>query len=93
MERLQASQSPYSRSHNRRLKRKEKGQLVTGMDDLGAALDEIEPSADSAFEDQPGITSARRREDRDTVKQRVKPGQIGEGKGATLSKAQRKRAL
>ena len=90
MERLQASQSPYSRSHNRRLKRKEKQQLGSGMDDLNAVLGAIDDPVEEV--QQPGITTARRR-DTSNEKPRVKPGQIGEGRGAPLTKAQRKKAL
>jgi len=91
LDRLQSSQSPYSKSHNRRLKRKEKEQLVTQMGDLSAVLDEMDPTTAA---DLPGITSARRKDGTATgIVPRMKPGQIGEGKGATLSKAQRKQAL
>jgi len=90
MDRLQASQSPYSRSHNRRLKRKEKQQLGSGMSDLNAALGALDDPAEEVH--RPGITTARRRGTTD-AKPRVKPGQIGEGKGDPLTKAQRKKAL
>lgn len=92
VERLQSAQSPYSRSHNRRVKRKEKEQLVTKLDDLDAALTALGATPDSAPLDIPGVTSARRR-DQPISKPSFQPGQIGEGKGSTLSKAQRKAVL
>lgn len=93
VERLQSAQSPYSRSHNRRLKRKEKQQLVTKMDDLDAVLTALgdHPGSASVL-DIPGVTSARRR-DQTASKPSSQPGLIGEGKGSTLSKTQRKAVL
>ncbi|KAF7320438.1 hypothetical protein MKEN_00828700 [Mycena kentingensis (nom. inval.)] len=70
-QRLETSTSPYSKSHQRRLKRKEREQLAGNtMNDLQDAL-----------ESQP------------KKKVKLKPGQIGEGKNATLSQAQRQKAL
>lgn len=93
VERLQATQSPYSKSHNRRLKRKEKTQLGSGMVDLNAALSALSGASElEGPKDVPGITSARRREANSSGVS-LKPGQIGEGKGHTLSKSQRKAVL
>lgn len=74
------------------MKRKEKHQLVAKMDDLDAALNALGGTITAASVDIPGVTSARRREH---LSSKVGPnlGQIGEGKGSTLSKAQRKAVL
>ncbi|KAJ7361623.1 ribosome biogenesis protein SLX9-domain-containing protein [Mycena albidolilacea] len=94
LERLESSHSPYSKSHSRRLKRKAKEQLAGGdLDAIQMALaavdddaeaPELLPPDDSMTEDAPQPKQK---------KQKPKPGQIGEGKSAPLSKAQRKRAL
>ncbi|KAJ7925895.1 ribosome biogenesis protein SLX9-domain-containing protein [Mycena leptocephala] len=82
LERLESSHSPYSKSHARRMKRKAKEQLGGGLDDIQHAL-AAESLAQTASEEvQPK-----------QKKPKPKPGQIGEGKGAPLSKAQRQRAL
>ncbi|KAH9922990.1 ribosome biogenesis protein SLX9-domain-containing protein [Amylocystis lapponica] len=95
LKRLESSRSPYSKSHERRLKRKAKEQVAGGMGDVKAALSALEddiPQAvlDSTHEDVTGDVVS---EERPKVKPRPKPGKIGEGKGAPLSKAQRKRML
>ncbi|KAF8216109.1 ribosome biogenesis protein SLX9-domain-containing protein [Mycena galopus ATCC 62051] len=95
LQRLESSHSPYSKSHERRLKRKAKEQLAGGdldaiqmaiaaVDDDEADAPELLQPEDSMVEDAAPVKQK---------KQKPKPGQIGEGKGATLSKAQRKRAL
>ena len=88
LERLQSPQSPYSRSHNRRLKRKEKQQLVAKMDDLNAALNALQGETSKAI---PGVTTPRRDDNITGVTSDV--GYIGKGKGATLSANQRKGVL
>ena len=93
LERLQSSQHPYSRSHNRRLKRKEKQQLVAKMDDLNTALDCLESGPLEAPKNIPGVTSARRGNGRISPNAAQGARQIGEGKGATLSATQRKNVL
>jgi hypothetical protein len=93
LERLRSSQYPYSRSHNRRLKRKEKQQLVAKMDDLNTALSGLESGLLEGSNDIPGVTSPRRRENIIGHNATSSSGQIGEGKGATLSATQRKRVL
>lgn len=95
MDRLgSTSQSPYSKSHARRIKRKAKDQLVTSMDDIGAVLDAMGPEEEDETIEQPGITTARRRDPSLQIpKPKLKPGQIGEGKGVTLTKKQRLLAL
>ncbi|KAH9937147.1 ribosome biogenesis protein SLX9-domain-containing protein [Fomitopsis serialis] len=89
--RLEAARSPYSKSHERRLKRKAKEQVAGGLGEMQAAIsaldDELPPAVvQSIMEDGEERTSQ-------TKKPRSTPGLIGEGKGAPLSKAQRKRAL
>jgi hypothetical protein len=91
LERLQSPQSPYSRSHNRRLKRKEKQQLVAKMDDLNAALNALQSGSLETSKAIPGVTTPRRDENITGVTSDV--GYIGKGKGATLSANQRKRVL
>ncbi|KZV94096.1 hypothetical protein EXIGLDRAFT_525598 [Exidia glandulosa HHB12029] len=96
MERLQASQAPYSKSHSRRLKRKAKESLNTDMNDMQAVLSGMEPAqvktiADDDARDDDGAMD-------DGGERKKKPaaqtaGLIGEGKGQPLSKTQRKRAL
>lgn len=82
--------TPYSKSHNRRLKRKARDQLGPKLDDLNAALDAMSADGDEEHKsDIPGITVARSRKP-------IKPskaGMIGEGKGATLTKSERKAVL
>ncbi|GJE85765.1 ribosome biogenesis protein SLX9-domain-containing protein [Phanerochaete sordida] len=83
LQRLEASRSPYSKSHERRLKRKAKEQVASGLDEIKAAI--------SAVEVAEGLAPA---EDGEAPrKPKLAPGQIGEGKHTTLSKAQRKKAL
>ena len=93
LERLQSSQSPYSRSHNRRLKRKGKQQLAAKMDDLNTVLKDLESGAPEESKDIPGVTSSRKREDRAGTDMTSSVRRIGEGKGATLSTTQRKKVL
>lgn len=94
---LEASRSPYSKSHARRLKRKTKEQVGGGLSDIQAAIAAVE-------EDAPQLVQASIREAAEAETQgpkatgnepRVKPnpGLIGEGKGAPLTKSQRKKAL
>ncbi|KDN50507.1 hypothetical protein RSAG8_01005, partial [Rhizoctonia solani AG-8 WAC10335] len=83
LHRLATSTSPYSKSHNRRLKRKQKAALSTDLQSIQNALntiaEDVLPSA-AESNDHEGRT-------------RQAPGIIGEGKGVTLTKQQRKRAL
>ncbi|CAE6410648.1 unnamed protein product [Rhizoctonia solani] len=88
LQRLAAGTSPYSRSHNRRLKRKQKTMLSTDLQSVQKALDTIaEDILPPAAETE---TSAA---DHAPVRSKQTPGMIGEGKGVTLTKQQRKRAL
>jgi len=84
VQRLESSRSPYSKSHERRLKRKAKEQVAGGLDDIQAAISFIAGDPPAGTEGTTGTA---------VVDSRPKPGQIGEGKSAPLSKSQRKRAL
>ncbi|KAI0734572.1 ribosome biogenesis protein SLX9-domain-containing protein [Fomitopsis betulina] len=91
LRRLEASRSPYSKSHGRRLKRKAKEQVAGGLSDMQAAIEELDD------EMPPAVVQSSAKEDEEQTskpsKARATPGVIGEGKGAPLSKNQRKRAL
>lgn len=90
LKRLESSRSPYSKSHERRLKRKAKEQVAGGMSDMQAAISAVDDDAlarDAQSSEDPSHGHETR------PKPKAKPGQIGEGKGAPLSKSQRKRAL
>jgi len=89
LQRLESVHTPYSKSHLRRLKRKEKEEIGTGLGDMAVALalvDNSVPVEELADQEVDDHMSER-------PKGKPKPGQIGEGKGAPLSKNQRKRAL
>ncbi|KAK7064132.1 ribosome biogenesis protein SLX9-domain-containing protein [Favolaschia claudopus] len=93
LQRLETSHSPYSKSHSRRLKRKAKEQLAGGdLDAIQMALAAVDDDQDASESLQPQDSTPVTQEG-SAKKPKAKPGQIGEGKGATLSKAQRKRAL
>jgi hypothetical protein len=115
---LEASRAPYSKSHARRLKRREKEQLTGRLGSLKAALPSIAPTATTS---SAAIVGERSAEEVDaatattsttvtaarsgaTVKptqqptitaipRPTRPGQIGEGNDAPLTKSQRRRAL
>ncbi|CEL55383.1 hypothetical protein RSOLAG1IB_01393 [Rhizoctonia solani AG-1 IB] len=87
IQRLAADTSPYSRSHNRRLKRKQKSMLSTDLQSVQKALDTIAEDLIPAAETRSGIA------DHTPLRSKQTPGMIGEGKGVTLTKRQRKRAL
>lgn len=131
---MEASRAPYSKSHARRLKRKEREQLAGGLGSLKAALPSIivptavsasastraTPAGEAGAPAAParvqgvaittataagGGTSAKlagkSSDDREkthgeeasrTTAVRP-PGQIGKGKGAPLTRSQRRRAL
>ncbi|KAF8898625.1 ribosome biogenesis protein SLX9-domain-containing protein [Infundibulicybe gibba] len=94
LQRLEQTHSPYSKSHNRRLKRKAKEQLAGGVDDMQAAIialdGEISPEIRNLGAQPEPVDSGT---GVPRPKSQPKPGTIGEGKSATLSKSQRKRAL
>ncbi|EIM83429.1 uncharacterized protein STEHIDRAFT_63376, partial [Stereum hirsutum FP-91666 SS1] len=92
LQRLDASRAPYSKSHARRIKRKEKEEIAGGLGAIKAALSSMEgvdvPLHSAAAPSGNQGSSAKA----SAIAQR-RPGQIGEGKGAPLTKAQRKQAL
>ncbi|KAI0080252.1 hypothetical protein K474DRAFT_293568 [Panus rudis PR-1116 ss-1] len=91
LQRLESSRSPYSKSHERRLKRKAKEQVAGGLSDIQAAL----PTLDDQIPDSVKDAAAQGNDDiaGNTSRPEPKVGQIGEGKKEPLSKSQRKRAL
>ncbi|KAI1793882.1 ribosome biogenesis protein SLX9-domain-containing protein [Ganoderma leucocontextum] len=94
IERLEQTRFPYSKSHERRLKRKAREQVAGGMSEIKAAISALEDDMPEAIQnavaadEAAGADAASRPQ-----KARPKPGQIGEGKGVPLSKNQRKRTL
>ncbi|KAJ8084132.1 hypothetical protein PM082_002899 [Marasmius tenuissimus] len=95
LQRLELSQSPYSKSHMRRMKRKAREQLASGLDDIQSALNSLDDNATNPSNTTESSTETGYDEAAQTGQPppKTKPGQIGEGKGATLSKQQRKRVL
>ncbi|KAI0375332.1 hypothetical protein BV20DRAFT_1032580 [Pilatotrama ljubarskyi] len=96
LKRLEQSRSPYSKSHERRLKRKAKEEVAGGMSEIKAAISAVEDDIPVAVQnsiaaDTDGASGTDTPKEK--AKAKPKPGQIGEGKGAPLSKNQRKRAL
>jgi len=94
---LESRFSPYSKSHNRRLKRKAKEQLSGGLDEMRVALENLDSESHHV---QPTEVSSEQAIERprnslaNATQSNPKPSlMIGEGKSATLTKAQRKRAL
>ncbi|QRV75018.1 ribosome biogenesis protein SLX9 [Ceratobasidium sp. AG-Ba] len=84
LQRLTAGTSPYSKSHNRRLKRKAKSNLSTDLASVEKALQTVVPKV---------CVSEPKLDDQASAKPAKAVGLIGEGKGATLSKKQRQKAL
>ncbi|KAI0271336.1 ribosome biogenesis protein SLX9-domain-containing protein [Gloeopeniophorella convolvens] len=95
VERLEASRAPYSKSHARRLKRKEKEQLTGDLSVLRSVLSSVESGARPAGEEADDGAPAQDGAGPSTAPAQPppRPGQIGEGKGAPLKRSQRKRAL
>lgn len=87
---LEQSRSPYSKSHERRLKRKAREQVAGGLKDITAALAELETDIPVAI--QQTISADDATEDT-SRKSTAASSLIGEGKRTPLSKAQRKKAL
>ncbi|KAG8719658.1 hypothetical protein FRC08_002318 [Ceratobasidium sp. 394] len=82
LQRLTAGTSPYSKSHNRRLKRKAKTELSTDLASVEKALRALAPDVSVVAPNH------------ESTSQPAKPvGLMGEGKGTTLSKKQRRKAL
>ncbi|TBU46108.1 ribosome biogenesis protein SLX9-domain-containing protein [Dichomitus squalens] len=95
IERLEQSRSPYSKSHERRLKRKAREQVAGGMSEIKAAISAVEDDIPEAVQNASTIGDATEASEGQSKPRKVrpKPGQIGEGKGTPLTKSQRKRAL
>ncbi|KAL1665520.1 ribosome biogenesis protein SLX9-domain-containing protein [Schizophyllum commune] len=107
LQRLSSSHSPYSKSHERRLKRKAREQLASGMGEIQAVVDALEGehvdpetigdsernarTADTGANDPTAMVTTT--SDESKSKRKAKAGIIGEGRKEPLSKAQRKRAL
>ena len=95
---LDISKSAFSKSHQRRLKRKAKEQLANGMSDMQQVLAALEDPLDASEL----VESTKKGKKAMVVDSGVaisrptatsKSLRIGEGKGVTLTKAQRKKAL
>ncbi|EMD42193.1 hypothetical protein CERSUDRAFT_147823 [Gelatoporia subvermispora B] len=93
VQRLEQSRSPYSKSHERRLKRKAREQVAGGMNEMKAALSAVEDALPVAVVESTKADVEESEATQERCKNKPKPGQIGEGKGAPLTKNQRKRAL
>ncbi|RDX50392.1 hypothetical protein OH76DRAFT_1402422 [Lentinus brumalis] len=96
MQRLEASRSPYSKSHERRLKRRAREQVAGGMSDIQAAISAVEDAIPVAVQNSVAAdpdAGAGGPDAPQPRKVKPKPGQIGEGKGVPLTKNQRKRVL
>ncbi|KAM5533084.1 hypothetical protein V8D89_013227 [Ganoderma adspersum] len=94
VERLEQTRSPYSKSHERRLKRRAREQVAGGMSEIKAAISALEDDIPEAIQNSVAANDDANAGDASRPQQaRPKPGQIGEGKGVPLSKNQRKRAL
>ncbi|KAI0715268.1 ribosome biogenesis protein SLX9-domain-containing protein [Earliella scabrosa] len=95
VQRLEQSRSPYSKSHERRLKRKAREQVAGGMGEIKAAISAVEDDIPTAVQNSVAADTddASGPDPSHPKKVKPKPGQIGEGKGAPLTKNQRKRAL
>ena len=94
---LEQSRSPYSKSHERRLKRKVREQIAGGMNEIKAAISAVENDIPVVVQNT--VTAEFNSDvagEADAPKPRAvkpRPGQIGEGKSVPLTKNQRKRAL
>ncbi|KAI0094985.1 ribosome biogenesis protein SLX9-domain-containing protein [Irpex rosettiformis] len=93
LHRLEKSCSPYSKSHERRLKRKVREQVAGGLQDITAALAEVETDIPPAIQQTISANGDDTILDNVGRKSKATPGFIGEGKHAPLSKSQRKKAL
>ena len=88
---LASTATPYSKSHNRRLKKKARDQLSTNLQEVRVAIDDIEDD-DEGIQGEPSLQDDAKVVDI-PMKPKPKPGQIGPSKGSTLTVAQRKRVL
>ncbi|KAF9056293.1 ribosome biogenesis protein SLX9-domain-containing protein [Panaeolus papilionaceus] len=92
LQKLEIGQRLFSKSHERRLKRKEREQLAGGMNQLQVALDQA-VNADQETAAQTTIAEAEQSQSTAKDKAASKAGLIGKNGSSTLSKAQRKKAL
>ncbi|KAH9486814.1 hypothetical protein JR316_0000879 [Psilocybe cubensis] len=90
LQKLEPSTKQASKSHERRLKRKAKEQLVAGLNELQSALASLE---EESGREEVQSTNADTLHAEKTSKPAVKPGIIGKSGSSTLSRAQRKRVL
>ncbi|TFK97042.1 ribosome biogenesis protein SLX9-domain-containing protein [Pterulicium gracile] len=97
-----SSSHPYSKSHARRMKRKEREQVAGGLGDIQDAIgDLLGDEAPSETIAESNKKAAKRKQTDMEVEggedpkktKTVQAGVIGQGKNTTLTKAQRKRAL
>ncbi|TDL28377.1 hypothetical protein BD410DRAFT_759554 [Rickenella mellea] len=93
LRRLESTHSPYSKSHNRRLKRKAKEEIGGGLSDIGLVLDTFDPSIPADESAVLGTSDDTTKAEALKQASKARPGQIGAGKAATLSNTQRKRAM
>ena len=85
---------PYSKSHDRRLRRKAKEQIIGGnLKDLQTAIAALDDSYDKAPEGHAPADDVTPSPNTSIPKCHPKPGKIGEGKKNPFSKLQRKQAL
>ncbi|KAG5648084.1 hypothetical protein DXG03_007119 [Asterophora parasitica] len=91
LERLETFNSPYSKSHARRVKRKAKEQIANGLSDMQDAIAALDDEIPTPVRESVKNTAEASQDP--PPKAHVKPGMIGEGKKEPLSKSQRKRAL
>ncbi|KAH7931109.1 hypothetical protein BV22DRAFT_1077883 [Leucogyrophana mollusca] len=89
IDRLKSTISPYSKVQKRRFNRQQREKVGGGLDEMHAAISAMEKD-EIAEQHTPELNDPQNPR---SSQARRKVGQIGEGKGATLSKNQRKRAL
>ncbi|XP_006454427.1 hypothetical protein AGABI2DRAFT_61007, partial [Agaricus bisporus var. bisporus H97] len=99
LQKLGASRLPYSKSHERRQKRKAKEQLVGDLNEMQTILSTIAAAEDNASDEpvkthgkDPNLMDADQKPEVKSKPQN-RGAKIGEGKAAPLSKNQRQRAL
>ncbi|KAJ3750231.1 ribosome biogenesis protein SLX9-domain-containing protein [Lentinula detonsa] len=102
LQKLELTQSPYSRSHQRRLNRKAREQIGQGLDEIRDVLQSVDDGKAQTTIAQDAAKAEDKLQmkvdgDEDTLKSvqqsKVKSSQIGEGRASTLSDYQRKKAL
>ncbi|KAJ3737097.1 hypothetical protein DFJ43DRAFT_400615 [Lentinula guzmanii] len=101
LQKLELTQSPYSRSHQRRLNRKAREQIGQGLDEIRDVLQSVDDGKAQTTIAQDAAKADKLQMkvdgDEDTLKSvqqsKAKSSQIGEGRASTLSDYQRKKAL